>query len=302
MYKILSIDGGGIKGIISATFLREIQKKTNLSTRELFDCFIGTSTGAIIVAALAAGIEAEEITEIYHKDAPKIFNSPKPKWWQKILSLADEKYETRNLHNALFRRIGGLKLGDLKKRFIFTAYDIELQSYVLFDSFDKTQSHLRVVDCATASAAAPTYFEPHSFEGYNVIDGGVCGLNNPALAAWALSLNHGVSQENMKILSLGNGEYYNKINYSDAINWGILKWARPLIDIMLTGTARMTKDLTKSLLPSRNFFRANIRIPERFSAMDAPQNMKKLEVLALTAIIENKVHGISEFLKSLENE
>lgn len=286
MYKILSIDGGGTKGIVAATFLHELEKKGRAEIRNEYDCFIGTSTGAILVAALAAGIPTDKIIDIYHQDAKKIFRKEK-KWWKNWFGLIDEKYETRNLYNAIFKRVGDLKLGDLKKRFVFTAYDIERQSYVLFDSHKEEHAHLRVADCATASAAAPTYFEPHSFEGFNVIDGGVCGLNNPSLAGWALALNQGTSPENITILSVGNGEYFDKIKYSKAINWGIVEWVRPLIDIMLTGTARMANDLAKNSVPNGKYFRLNMRIPEKFKAMDAPENMQELESLTRAECNQN---------------
>jgi predicted patatin/cPLA2 family phospholipase len=281
MYKILSIDGGGTKGIVPATFISEFEKRSDKRMCDVYDCYIGTSTGAILAGAMGIGLTGDEIVDIYHNDASKIFKKEK-KWWRTLFGATEEKYETRNLYNALFRNFGDVRMGDLKRRVIVTAYDIETRKNIIFDSEDPNHKDLLLADCVTASAAAPTYFEPHSFGTYRVVDGGVSGMNNPVLVGYVAAIRKGFDKRAISICSLGTGKIREKIPYGKAIDWGLIQWVKPVIDILMSGTADLMDKLAQYLVTD-NLYRVNIQLPNKgLSAMDSPENMKELEKLART--------------------
>lgn len=181
MKKILSIDGGGIKGVFSASLLAEIEEKCNKSSYEYFDMIAGTSTGAIIAAALSIGIPAREILNIYLQKGKEIFPQE-----MKFFSLFGGKYSNEPLRNALKEVFGIKKIKDCQTRLLIPAFDLENRKVHIFKTphsddlcFDKD---CLLVDCLLATTAAPIYYSPYKMRGGVYMDGGV-GANNPSMVA-----------------------------------------------------------------------------------------------------------------------
>jgi len=181
--RILSIDGGGIRGAMIAAFIASIERKTQKSFVENFDLLVGTSTGGIIGLGLAAGFSGAELLEFYKSLGPNVFG--KPTWLGKVGLRS--KFETGPLRDALVKKFGEKRLGESITRLVIPAYDNSKSTVYVF----KTAHHQRLatdykekmVDIAISTAAAPSYFQNHEIEaGRFLVDGGVWA-NNPSVYA-----------------------------------------------------------------------------------------------------------------------
>lgn len=226
---ILSIDGGGIRGIIPLCILAKIEQQTGKLPCELFDFVAGTSTGAIISGALAASLTSEQVLELYLKLYGKVF---KKDWRGFITSLGSYKYNSLKAAEVYAETIGNIKLNDLPMDIMLTAVRVtdRKQWYFVKDSSlnAKTTGHLRLVDCITASAAAPTYFSPYPVQSVGLcVDGGVGTSGNPVYQA-CVEAGYYTEEENYPpdktfVLSLGTGTYED---YSMPRWWGDwVKWS-----------------------------------------------------------------------------
>lgn len=260
--RILSIDGGGIRGIIPGQVLVSLEQKLQEYTNnpdakiaDYFDLIAGTSTGGILTCIyLCPDIDknparprfsAEEAVNLYLRKGGKIFNTS---LWQKIRSgggIKDEKYDEKELEDTLISYLDDLKLSQLLKPCLITAYDIESRRAKFFTQHDAKRLEMHdylVKEVARATSAAPTYFEAErllSATGvpYPCIDGGVFA-NNPSLCAYSevrKKFDGNPAAKDMAILSIGTGYVKKSYKYKDAKDWGMVEWIKPLIDIMMSG-------------------------------------------------------------------
>jgi hypothetical protein len=192
--RILSIDGGGLKGALPAAFLAEIEEATGKRIVDHFDLIAGTSTGGIIAIGLGLGIPARTILDFYIKKGPAVFRQDRPQLWavEKLYRAARRirraKYAPDRLKSALSSILGEARIGDSRTRLLIPAYDSNRRAVHVI----KTAHHprferdwqLSAVDAALATAAAPTYLPQHALENYiGLIDGGVWANNPCGLAA-----------------------------------------------------------------------------------------------------------------------
>ena len=290
-YKILSIDGGGIRGVIPAVLLTEIEKRTGEPACRLFDLIAGTSTGGILAAGLAApgnsgpGNDANEprfsaasLLELYELRGKEIFSRS---FWDRFSSaggLADEKYPSENIEKVLEEYFGDITLKDVLTDVLVTSYEIEERKPYFFkrskarEEPDQRNHFLR--DLARATSAAPTYFEPAAVPtvGGNryryLVDGGVFA-NNPAICAYAEAISAGKSRDDILLVSLGTGEATRPIDYDRAKDWGIIGWVRPVIDVMMDGVADAVDYQLQQVLRQDRYYRFNVRLHEALDDMDA---------------------------------
>lgn len=263
--RLLSIDGGGIRGILPAQIIvaleKKIQQKTNnpkAKIGEYFDFIAGTSTGGILTCIylapdlnnpLKARFTAQEASDLYMKNGDKIFSTSFYKRIRSASGILDEKYDATNLELVLHDYLGDLELKDLIKPCLISAYDVYDSKAFFFKQHSAAKSDSRnflVKQVARATSAAPTYFEAtqvtsKSGINYPLIDGGVFA-NNPAMCAYAeiRQMSFGEGKEtpmpkDMLVLSIGTGSIKKQIKYEKVKNWGIAEWIKPLIDIMMSG-------------------------------------------------------------------
>jgi patatin-like phospholipase/acyl hydrolase len=227
--KVLAIDGGGIRGLIPALVLAEIERRSGRRIADLVDLVAGTSTGAILACALTKPdpMPAARIAEIYVEEGPRIFDRSLLKRITSVEGYLDERYDSAGLVAALRRYLGTARLADASPAILLTAYDIQRRRAVLL----RRDYDASMVDAAHASSAAPTYFEPALVNGAALVDGGVFATN-PAMLAYAE-----VAGELELLLSLGTGEHTRPLPYERARDWGQLEWARPLIGVVFDGIA-----------------------------------------------------------------
>src|SRR4051812_39696541 len=211
--RVLSIDGGGIRGLIPAIVLTEVERRSGRRVWEMFDLIAGTSTGGILACALCAPdpLPASEVVKLYEDEGPDIFSRS---LFQRIRSadgLLDEKYDDAALDRALERFLQQKLLSQTKPDIIVPAYDTNEPGPYFFKTTDAKASPdddfpLDVV--ARATSAAPTYFEPVDSKKKALVDGGVFAAN-PAMCAVAEALNT-VAPKDVVLVSLGTGERTHK--------------------------------------------------------------------------------------------
>jgi patatin-like phospholipase/acyl hydrolase len=260
--RVLAIDGGGIRGLIPALVLAEIERRTGRRIAALVDLIAGTSTGGILACALAKPdpLPAEEIAGIYEQEGPRIFHRSLLKRITSADGNLDERYDDEGLMAALRRYLGHAQLADATVPLLITAYDIEArQAVILRPSRD---GGVAMVDAARATAAAPTYFEPVRVAGRALVDGGVFAIN-PAMTAYAE-----VVDEPIEVLaSLGTGEHTRRLALDAVRGWGRLAWAEPILDVVFDGSADAVDDQLSRLAGDR-YVRLQTRLDEASDDLD----------------------------------
>jgi uncharacterized protein len=264
MQKVLSIDGGGIRGIIPAMVLTEIETRTGKATSELFDLVAGTSTGGILALGLtkprqdgAPEYSAERLIELYETEGEKIFDRPV---WHRLHSgwgLGEEKYPAEGIEEVAKRYFKNVYLAEALTEVLVTAYEIEHRGPWFFkrrhardDNSEGDDFLMR--DVARATSAAPTYFEPiqltwgpHGKRAF--IDGGVHS-NNPAMCAYVEARKIYPEESDFLVVSLGTGEQTREMPYEEVKGWGLALWAQPILNVVFDGVSDTVDYQLKELL------------------------------------------------------
>ncbi|ALJ04883.1 patatin [Pseudalgibacter alginicilyticus] len=265
-FKILSIDGGGIKGVFPAMFLMlledELKNRSDGKTKiyQHFDLITGTSTGGIIAIALALGISAKEIYNLYLDNAKKIFGNKKPFFFGQIRNSAHERNFLETLVRNKFKEVNGgndPRLKDCKTDICIPIYDlIQGNPSVLKTKYHpafERDYHIPAYQAAMATSAAPTYFDPYTSDYIdlngtkkdfsNKVDGGVMA-NNPTLVAFLEATKaFKVEMSQLEILSLGTG-YKKFTDGNSRKKWGLYYWMRKdkrqrLIDLFMQSQSQL---------------------------------------------------------------
>jgi len=311
MKKILSIDGGGIRGIIPGQVLialeDKLQKMTNNPNARIadyFDFFAGTSTGGILTCILLCPSDtdpghtkfsANDAVNLYVNNGHHIFSVS---LLHKIVSLdgiLEEKYEATAIESYLKEYFDKLRLSELLKPCIITSYDIHRRQTKFFAQQDFAiegkVADFYVKDVCRATSAAPTYFQTElvkslSGEYYACIDGGVFA-NNPTLCAYSEVRNADGSPtaKDMFVLSIGTGSQETPYDYDKAKNWGADGWVKPIIDIMMSGAAEVT-DYHMTMMFSANGNEANYVRIQPSSLKNADPQMDDASPKNIAALIE----------------
>lgn len=339
--RILSLDGGGIRGIMPGTILTYLEDKIkqetgrdNASIGEYFDLIAGTSTGGILACVYLTPNDlgnyawsAKQALDIYLEYGDDIFDVTFRQKLKSLGGIKDEKYDAKELENQLKKNLGNTKLSQLLKPCLITSYDIERRKTKFFTSHDATEPKFDywVRDVARATSAAPTYFEPamvKSLSGIKngLIDGGMFA-NNPTLCAYAEArtmnfrkiLNNPnkpdkpPTAKDMIIVSLGTGSQKNKYPYDDYKDAGMVKWIKPLIDIMMSGNSETVDYQLRQIFDTlegddkKNYYRIEPKISNGASPeMDNAEkdNLKALHKAGQQSVKENQAI-LDEIVKKL---
>jgi hypothetical protein len=287
MKYLLSIDGGGIRGIIPALALLKLEQITNQPAREIFSFVAGTSTGALLASAIAAGIPASHIVDIYKARLRDIFKPGKP--WNTIRQYtAGHKYNSANLCKVLREEFGAAAdwcLNDSPIDILLTAKGLADGKpwYFVRDNPHNagTTGTLSLLDCATASAAAPTYFDPWPMPvpvNGKVVDGGVGVTGNPVYQACveAFCYSPGYSPADTTIVSFGTGRFIKKSNPKLVTDW--LDW---VLDTLLHSPCDQQTELVRRHYPEALFHRFEANLPSDID-MDDIDRIGDLEQVGRT--------------------
>jgi patatin-like phospholipase/acyl hydrolase len=258
-YRVLSIDGGGIRGLITTILLQRIAAAPGLENfLNSIDLVTGTSTGGLLALAMAKELDLSEVRDVYVKKGSKIFDDS---WLDDLVDLGKLRgadYSTKGLRRELKRLFGNTRLGELSKRVLITAFDLDNEDAKrrewkpkLFHNFagSKNDRAALIRDVGLYTSAAPTYFP--SVDGY--IDGGVYA-GNPAMCGLAQTQDPRYDPtpplDDVLLLSLGTGRSLQYIK-GKSHDWGYAQWAKPLISLMLDGTAGIADFQCKQMLQER---------------------------------------------------
>ena len=282
MYKILSIDGGGIKGIAPASLLANIEERTNKKIIDYFDLIVGTSTGGIIALGLGLGFTAREILSLYIDNGDKIFK--KQCFFKSLFGVRTPVYNPTALRTLLTEKFKGKLLGQSKIRLVIPAFDIVNNTVCMF----KTSHHPRLQmdytmqakDVALSTAAAPYFFPPHkTVENRYLVDGGVFA-NNPIL----VGVVEGLSmlewpKEEIRVLSLGCSDDIPEYSKLAGQKSGLLHWGSGLIDLFFNSQSSCALGMAKLLLDDESndkILRISSVLPKGDVALDGIRQSDKL--------------------------
>jgi patatin-like phospholipase/acyl hydrolase len=299
-FSVLSIDGGGIRGIIPAMVLAEIERRADRPTAELFDLVAGTSTGGIIAAATCSpeSRPASDLVALYRVEGPKIFHRSLGHKISSAWGLLEEKYDDAELVRALRHYIGEARVSEAKTRVLMAAYELETRQPYFVKSWrteGEPERDIALWKAAHATSAAPTYFEPAlvdqpgALPDLSLIDGGVFATN-PALCAFAEAARIAPG-EPVRIVSLGTGQLTRPIHHRDSSAWGLAEWVRPLIDVIFDAAAGTVDYQLDYLLGGDRYHRFQVRLEHGSGASDAmddasERNLEALEAKARSLIAE----------------
>ena len=282
MFRILSIDGGGIKGVFPAAFLAEIEKSLPTPIYRYFDLIAGTSTGGIIALGLGGGLTAAEITSFYRKHGHKIFPSkvisaPR-RFMGKIFS---SKYSAEPLRKALEETFGVAKLGESKARLLIPSFNADTGDIHIYKTRHNkrflTDYKERVVDVALATTATPTFFPAHKGSGGAIyIDGGLWA-NNPVGNAVVEALSW-LDQRpaDLQVLSIGCTQF----PASFCNLKGGKDWALQAIEVAVRGQSAGSLGIGYSLVGHDRVVRVNPMAPPHKFELDKASGIDQLVAYA----------------------
>jgi patatin-like phospholipase/acyl hydrolase len=302
-YRILSLDGGGIRGLLTLVLLQKLDKLVEgwLSRADLI---AGTSTGGIIALALAHGLPPAEVRKLYEDKCGDIFDDS---WLDDLLdvgNLMGAAYDNKGLRWEVKRILGKTKLKDLAKKVLISTFDLDNEAeepnprhwkakYFHNFSGEDSDGEALAYKVALYTSAAPSYFP--AVDGY--IDGGVV-TNNPSMAALAQTQDLRAIIENrpalneIALLSIGTGQPLYRIE-GKRNDWGWGQWARPIIDVMMDGGMRVVDYQCQQLMREHYHRVSPIMSPP--VALDACHKKAALIELGETTPLEKTVQWLQEY-------
>ena len=283
MQRILTIDGGGIRGIIPATLLAELERATGRPVRETFDFVAGTSTGAVIAAGIAAGIPAARLADLYADRSPEVFRRiPLVSGLRRLVR--GDLYDTARLHALIREELGrdarDWCLNDAPIDLLITAKRLEdgMPWYFVRDTPANSgrAGRFRLVEVATASAAAPTYFQPWTIDGVGeLIDGGIGVAGNPVYQACveAFAYTDRYEPSSTVVVSLGTGRFADRARPG----W-LWPWVGWLLSELLRSPAEQQTELVQRHWPEAALHRIDVQL-DRDIGLDAVDRVGELRAI-----------------------
>lgn len=329
-FRILSLDGGGMRGIMTSRMLQKVEAQLGSPLKDHFDLIAGTSTGSIVAAALCMGKSAQEISDIYLEDGLEIFP------YQGLLStqrlplifkygLSAPKFSSEGLISVLKKHFGDTTLADLTPnleemmtsvKFLAPAYDTISRNPVVFKSWThhRWYAQVPVWEACLCSASAPTYFPAHRIlqddKEYSLIDGGVCA-NNPAACALAEAIkllresstdSVGDIINQIKILSIGTGDPATPIPWEQVQGWGLVQWGLRIADVFMDAPPDIHRYVTQQIMggstseDEHRFLRLQFPLDQKSMAIDDATEAKLNYLVDKT---DNYLQGVEGKLEKL---
>lgn len=275
--RILAIDGGGIRGVIPAYLLMKLEEQVQRPLRELVDVVAGTSTGAIIAAAVATGKEMKDVYQLYEEQGKRIFEKQSP------FVLWEPFYKNKSLKTQLKKEFGNIALKDISFPLLIPTVNITKGKIHVFRSgyhaHREDDKQIKLWDAVLSSCSAPIYFPPNNVQNnYLAADGGLWA-NNPSLLCLTEGVHYfGKTMDQIKILSIGTGRQKIHFKLKDKKRgWGLREWIsfhfspftiKPtLLDLALHLSSESISYHCQ-LLCKENFFRVNKELGEEIPIDD----------------------------------
>jgi predicted acylesterase/phospholipase RssA len=302
--RVLALDGGGIRGLIAARVLEELEMRTEKRITDLFDLIAGTSTGGILALGLtkpdgAGGPEftATDMRDLYLNEGAKIFPHSLFQDVKTLHGVADARYPAAPIEAILDERFGNTMLSEALKEVVIPSYDLSRPGPFFFKreyANKKEDWNVAMAKVARATSAAPTYFEPAILPSttggrdHALVDGGTFA-NNPTLCGYVDALCRRKEDERIIVLSIGTGQPPRTVGSGPipiepghAAHFGLAKWARPLLEVVLDGvpeTVQYQMDAISTAHPRLlTYLRLQSALPTASHALDdaSPENCQRL--------------------------
>ena len=236
VFRILSLSGGGFRGLYTTRVLKELEQKTGVKIRDQFDLIAGTSIGGIVALGLAAGIEVDELEALFTKHGSRIF-SPRSWFGAKCSAIAGPMYSSKGLKQVLIDTFKDLKIKDLSgPRVLVPACNVTTGSPKMFKTQHNpdfyTDADISLVDVALATSAAPIYFPLHNIEGLGKFcDGGIVGNAPGGYALDEAELYMGKERRQINLLSIGTLSGKLNLSNTSGLNLSAFSWMDPRKDV-----------------------------------------------------------------------
>ena len=285
-FRILSLDGGGIRGLYSAQMLKNIEEKCNIDLYNDFDLIVGTSTGSILAGAIAQRINLDTVISLYQNEGKNIF---KKRWFSR-LGLFTSKYRPEPLQAQLKSIFNNTVLGDIEKPLLICATDIGNSAQFVFKTTFNNQKDgngnpkvlvrdkdIALYDAIMASSSAPIFFPPHRVGNFLLSDGGLWA-NSPVLVALAEAKKiFNIEPKDVVVVSIGTGVEENDYHIDTKL-WGFLTgWKRSkLISTILNLQTKVNSSLLNFLMPKDNILRLTFTSDKTLPLDDTTQNKNLL--------------------------
>jgi patatin-like phospholipase/acyl hydrolase len=257
-YRVLSMDGGGIRGLITVILMQRLNQEPGLGDwLSQVDLLAGTSTGGLLALAIAKNLDLQVIRDLYEKKGAEVFDDS---WMDDVLDLGNligAQYHMKNLRRELLKILGSTTLGELSRHVLITTFDLDNEASdpsqrtwkpKLFHNLpgEGNDDSWLAYEVGQYTAAAPTYFP--SVDGF--IDGGVYATN-PSMCALAQTQDSRNALRpplsDVVLLSLGTGISLTYITGKN-LDWGYAQWAKPLVSLMLDGVGGIADYQCKQIL------------------------------------------------------
>ncbi len=306
-FRILSIDGGGLRGLITTRLLQQLNNAPDSKGwLDKVDLYAGTSTGGILALGMAAGKSPEDIANLYINKGPAIFNDS---LWDNIRDLGKTigaDYSSKLLKQELNNIFGTKKLSELSKKVTIPTFDLDNEDAStykrtwkpkIFHNFagNDSDGHFKLADVALYTSSAPTYFP--SADGY--IDGGVFA-NNPSMVALVQAIsqrnqpNERAKLDDIVLFSVGTGVSLNYIK-GNTVDWGYAQWVKPLINILMEGVAGISDYQAAQILGQR-YHRLQVVFPPKLTiGLDAVDKISRMDKIGKDLDVSKAAEWIKQY-------
>ncbi|MEB3340501.1 CBASS cGAMP-activated phospholipase [Okeania sp.] len=330
-FRILCLDGGGIRGVMPALILQQMEQKLGSPLKDHFDLIAGTSTGSMLAVGIALGKSAEELLNLYLEKGLQIFP------YQKLFSLkrlplifkyglSAPKFSSEGLMAVLQEQFGEQKFPDITPsrdslKVIIPSYDTIARDPVIFKSWNhhRWYANIPLWEICLCSASAPTYFPAHRIEQdgkvYSLIDGGVCA-NNPVSCAVAEAIkllrqstdkSVGEIVEGIKVISIGTGDPASPIPWEQVRGWGLIQWGLRIADIFMDAPPDIHRYVAEQIIGGTEndskprYMRLQLPLKEPLLKMDDARQPNLQAILKRTDDYINQIEVQQKLEKLLLN-
>lgn len=299
-FRILSLSGGGIRGIFQAAFLRSLDGKLDSNPlHSYFDLIVGTSTGSIVGLAIALGIDTQLLYEKYRTLGGVVFEKSYFSWLRK-----GGRYKHKALRESLQEIFGDKRLSDAHTGILVTATSLDRYSHKTFFSYPtemKDDYNLLALDVVLASSAAPSFFTPVKLSNQErtYSDGGLWANNPSLLGILKANREFGIPLENIRVLSIGTGMFPNSLPASDFINTRTInpKLLRAIINLFSSAQGTFADEYSISLIGEMNYLNVNAQLQEIIELDDTRNAIDFLPAQA-EELAEKNLHSFKELFSS----
>ncbi|MDA8278243.1 MAG: patatin-like phospholipase family protein [Actinomycetota bacterium] len=305
----MSLDGGGIRGLITARIISEIEERTGKFSSELFDLIAGTSTGGLLALAIAApgstgepAARAANLIRVFEQAEKNIF----VRRGAASFGIMHERYHSESFERYLHSYFGETMLSQAICDTLVTSYDLLARDVVIWSRFDARGNAMGDVPfwlAARSTTAAPTYFDPARIDGgldgdRSFIDG-VMAANNPAMCAYAHSVKVAPDRRPF-IVSIGTGVSDHPTRRKSDLNWGAAHWAKEILHVLIEGSSEVVDWQLREILGRGLYRRIQGHLDYANEAID-DTSVRNLEALHVDAenwvrIYDREIDCICEVL------